>query len=612
MIACLATAAPVDRVADAIAALQQGDLPAAERLLRVQTSSQPEDAAAFLVLGIVLDQEHKYGEADATYKRALALDAHDPTLLNNYGNHLLAAGRGAQARMLFGQVIAIDPTNANANVQLAKLAVAAGRGSEALTYFAHLTPQDVAAPDVELVLGTALASDKRYREAEQHFEHVAKAQPDRFEAQYDLGLAASKNNRFDVAEQALRRALELKPNDPDVLYDLAVVELKAGKGVEAIALLAQGGRSFPERADIQLLLAQSTSRLGYFDDSIAAWDRYLQLRPTDEAGQRERAFARSAVGKDSQQALADLTAYAAKHPSDPVGHYELGTALSANDPVRAGRELTRAIQLDPALTSAHVALGLIAYRQGSTEAAVREFRLAARQQPNNSRILDRLGESYLATGQLEQALPVLKKASDLAPDDPSVLLHLGRALTRSGQPEMASDVFKRYRTVQGSNLDSPHESGFVEFLSLPPGEQQARYRAGIERTVAAQPGNVEAQTRYLEVLLSDGETTRAGEAWKTILQLQPSQEQLAAAGRALLDAGEYSVAEALLDEAIKEAGSAPSLQLELARARLYTAGPQAALAAMSGIDESARPPGYDRARAEVLAMMAVAQNKSQQ
>lgn len=572
MITCAAFALPADRIADAIGAMQQGDLPRAETLLQEEIAAQPGDAAALSVLGIVLDQEHKYADAETAYKRALAADGNEPSLLNNYGNHLLSGGHAASARSMFQKAVALDPSNKNANVQLAKLAMDAGHGADALSYLGHLTPADRSAPDIELMTGAALSSSKRYPEAEQVFQRIADAVPGGFQAQYDLGLAASKANHPDVAERALRRALDLKPGDADVLYDLAVVKLKTGKGIEAIALLAQASASHPERADIQLLLAQSTSRLGYFEDSIQAWNKYLALKPADQAGRRERAFAQSAIGQDSEGAMATLVAFTQNHPTDPVGHYELGTALTASDPERAARELSRAIQLDPGLTSAYVARGLLAYRRGDSGAAIRDFSAAAKQQPENARILDRLGETYLATDRVSDALPVLRKASQIAPDDPSVLLHLGRALTKSGQRETAAGIFARYRTVQQSTTNAPHESGLVEFLSLPPGEQQARYRAGVERTVAAQPENAEAQVRYLELLLSDGEKARAAQVCEKILQLRPDEQALAAAGRALLDAEDYSEAATFLAKSIGQTGSVPSLQLELARARAEMLG----------------------------------------
>ncbi len=595
LMAAAALPAQTDYIAQAVTALQQGNTEAAEKQLQICLESSPRNVEALSVLAVVFDQERKYDRAEDTYKRALAAGANDPSLLNNYGNHLLTLGHADTARQMFLRSVRLDPANRNANVQLAKLAIDKEAGAEALTYLGHLSAQDRTGPDMDLLFGIALSSTGRYPEAEQHFRTAAATRPEDFEIQYDLGLAASKANHLPAAEEALKHALDLRPSDPSVVYDLAAVEMKQSKDIDAIALLAKA----PPRPETERLLAEATQRQGYFADSIKAWDRYLRERPADETARRERAFTASAVGQDPQAAFETLTTYAKAHPGDAIGHYELGTALSANEPDRATQELSRAILLNPRLTAAYMARGLLAYRRGDNASSQIDFKAASELEPNNARILDRLAEAYTANGHPDLALPILERAARIAPGDSAVLLHLGRALTRAGQKAEAETVFARYRQA-GNSANTSHESGLVEFLSLPPGEQQARYRAGVERTVAAQPQNVEAQLKLLEILLQSGEKERAGKVSETLLDLKPTEQQFAEAGQALLDAEQYHNAEDFLKKSMAKAGPVASLQLELAQARFYTASPQAALAEMERIDRGARTQSFYSARTEML------------
>src|SRR5579863_1787871 len=71
------SAAQAQTPADAIALQQQGKLPEAVQAWRAITARNPNDAAAFASLGVVLSREQKYAEAAAAYRKALALD---PTL----------------------------------------------------------------------------------------------------------------------------------------------------------------------------------------------------------------------------------------------------------------------------------------------------------------------------------------------------------------------------------------------------------------------------------------------------------------------------------------------------------------------------------------------------
>ena len=52
--------------------------------------------------------------------------------------------------------------------------------------------------------------------------------------------------------------------------------------------LAQAARLDPARADVQKLLALATTDLGALADAAAAWDRYIGLRPDDDAARRQR------------------------------------------------------------------------------------------------------------------------------------------------------------------------------------------------------------------------------------------------------------------------------------------------------------------------------------
>src|SRR5690242_8940209 len=131
-----------DAISEAVAALERGDLANAEQTLQAVLKARPNDAAALGVLGVVLDQEKKYREADGIYRRALAVSPRSAALLNNYGNHLVATGKSSEARKVFVQVLALNPGQPNALVQLARLALERKSSSEALSYLERLRSEE--------------------------------------------------------------------------------------------------------------------------------------------------------------------------------------------------------------------------------------------------------------------------------------------------------------------------------------------------------------------------------------------------------------------------------------------------------------------------------------
>ena len=592
--------AQTEPVAVAVAEMQAGNLASAETTLRTELERQPSNPAALDVLAIVLDQQKKYAEAERIYGRAVTISPRDPSLVNNYANHLVATGHLDEAKKMFSKVVALEPGNRNANVQLASIALTKKNGAEALLDLGRLRKADRENPETAMLYGKAFATVGRYGEAEKCFRQVIEAKPEDFDALYDLGLAASKLGHVQQAHDVLAKALNQQPRDVDVLYDLAVVNIQLGDKLQALQLLARGAEAAPGRADVLQLLAHCSADLGYFEDAIQAWDRYLGQVPGDDSARRERAFAETAIGKNGDSGLADLEAFVANHPTDPAGHYELGTALSASQPERAIKELDRATSLKPNFAGAQVARGLLRYRQGDLTRAVSDFEAAAREDPKNPRILDRLGETYLASDKPAEALPLLQHASELAPDDASVLLHLGRALTRSGKSQEASTIFARYRQLDQKSNAVPHESGLVEFLGLPQSEQLARYRAGVERTVESEPTNLEAQVRFLELLLQDGKFGEASGICQHIVTLHPQPVMAAEAANALLDAEQYSVAEEFISKVIAAGSSSPELQLDLAVATFHAVSAQAGLDAMNRIEQTARPANFYLARTQML------------
>src|SRR5205085_9653471 len=116
-----------------------------------------------------------------------------------------------------------------------------------------------------------------------------------------------------------------------------------------------------------------------------------------------------------------------------------------------------------------------------------------------------------------------------------VLLHLGRALSKTGNQDEAAAVFARYRDLGGAKAELPHSAGLVDFLSLPPEEQQARYRAGVERTVTSNPDNAAAEVEYLGLLLKDGKNDEAEAVVRKLITLKPDAALLSKAALVLIE-----------------------------------------------------------------------------
>jgi cellulose synthase operon protein C len=601
MAAVCLQAADTSGLRDALAALQRGDFTAAERILRGEVKSRPNDPGALTLLGVALDNEKKYQDAEEVHRRATIAGPGSPDVWNNYANHFLAAGNEEAARKAYLRAVVLDPASLNANIQLARLALKRKSGSEAMAYLDRLPAHQRDAPPVAPLqiaalsldgkpaeaqaltarwlaavkndlpatfsIGAALADLGQLENAEPFLVQALSLAPADFTLLSNIGVVFWRNGKLDRARELLEAARRIQPENVDVLYDLACVDQAAGKSEAAVALLAQSARLAPERADIQKMLAIATGDIGAIADSAKAWDRYLQLQPDDDVARRERGFTAFQMGQ-FEQGVAELRAFVSRHPDDAVGHFELAAAVNKDNPAGALKEFDRALALKSDFPAAHSARGSLYYQMGKPEAALADLEAAAVQRPNDAVCLDRLGQTYLALDRAADAVGVLRKAAALAPDDSKTQLHLARALADNGDAAASKAAMDRFRQM-GPVVNKAVPGGLVDYLSLTPEQRRADYRRRVEKVVREHPEDAANQVNYLRLLLEDGDTAKAAAVARTLAALKPSS-------------------------------LSPEAQLYLALAAFRATGPAEGLRLLDRIAENSRGGDYYLARTQML------------
>jgi tetratricopeptide (TPR) repeat protein len=347
----------------------------------------------------------------------------------------------------------------------------------------------------------------------------------------------------------------------DTLYALACADHALRQWETAVQLLSQAARLDPARADVQRMLAVATADLGALEDASVSWDRYLKLEPGDDAARRERGYTKAQRGY-LEEGLKDLEWFAAKHPDDVVGHYELGQAQRSIDMMKALDEFNRALALEANYVPARTARGSLFYQIGKPEEAVTDLEAAAALRPDDAANLDRLGQTYQALDRTADALRVLRRAAELAPADSKTLLHFARALADAGNTEESKTVMDRFRQL-GPEKNTGVRAGFVEYLSLTDAERHADYKSRLEKAVRSHPGDPALRVERLKLLLADGEREQSATETRAIAALKPPSTVLADAGRALLAARSYAFASELLQQA-EDSGASDEIAADLA------------------------------------------------
>ncbi len=483
LVACCSCAAGT-LFTEGLEALKRGDFTTAESKLRAELKSQPNEVEALSFLGVALDRQKKFTEADAVHRRALALSPRSNSILDKYGSHLVASGDAAAARKIFLRAVALDAADGYANLQLAQLELQAKHGAEALGYLERLSPEQQNDPAVAVQRLVALDLTGRYSEAGElaarfHndagwsaaagraladagdmqragtlLEAALVAHPNSFPLLYDLGVLESQAGHFARSREVLEAAVRLEPRNADAIYALAYTVDSLKESDAAFRLLAQGAQLAPGRADLQKSLATAAGNLREYKAAADAWNKYVQLEPGDDIGRRERGFALAHIGQ-LDAGLADLRWYVARHPNDAEAYFELGVEENAKDPATGLASLDRAVKLKPDFAAALSSRGYIYYRQGKAEVALPDLERAAAIEPDSVMIQYRLGQVYLALDRLNDALRYFRRAAEMAPNDYPAQFHLANALAEAGKTAEADAILERIRTWPVATAATP-------------------------------------------------------------------------------------------------------------------------------------------------------------
>ena len=580
-----------------------------------------------MLLGVILDSGKRYPEAETFYNRALQLAPRAVPLLNNLGNHYLAAGVPKRAEGFYRRVAALDPQHANANLHLAEMRVADKHGAEALAHLDRLRPAEQAEPVAQLLRGQALALSnrcaeaaavldplqqrtaadssfsfsiglsyaacKRYEQAEASFSRALETDPSNFDVLYNLGLVARHAGHLDRARRVFEIALNQRPDEPDALYGLAEVLAKTGDGLTAVTVLYRLRRLAPERADVLLLLAHTAEELGYFEESATAYREYLKLRPKDDVARRELGFAMARTG-NGKDALPLLAAFVQVHPKDPRGQYELAIAEALTDHRKALRRFDQALALEPSLAQARYARAVLHFEEDEFAPARADFEALLQRDPESAQLLDWVGQIDLFTGRPQEAADVLKRAVARAPRDRAVLMHYSRALRELNRDGELADVLAAFQRLSADrDIQRRQRRGLFDFLALSPEEQRTKYLNFLQGAVKVNPSDAILKTRWASALLEQGRTEEAAAVFREILALAPDATVLARCGSILMRYEQYALAAEFLS-------SVPGSRLDLAIALFHSGGPQAGLAELEKIPPGERQGDYYLLRAQIL------------
>lgn len=208
-------------------------------------------------------------------------------------------------------------------------------------------------------------------------QRPSEANPRSLEAN-EQGIAALKTGNTRTAEERFRRALEVEPGNLTAAFNLAGTLVVNGKKLEAIALLSDYAKKYPDDTGFAVRLGDVLFSSEKVKEAIPHYERALKMQAT-----YPKLYEKLALGYALTQRL-----------SESETMYELAVQSSPKD----GNLLTN--------------LASIQLANNKTDAAIKSATRASQLAPS-SRLYITLGSAFENKGALSDALASFKRAKEL-------------------------------------------------------------------------------------------------------------------------------------------------------------------------------------------------------
>ena len=429
-------------------------------------------------------------QAEAHYRKAIAMDPRMTAPLKNLGVSELNAGKYPAAEIHLKQALQLTPSDSFVHAYLATVYLDTSRDLQAVAELPKardLVEHDttIAVPMALACIHTGHADDARAILAAAELEEsIGVAQ------EYALAKAFYARALYLDAVSRFRRIVAMQPGDWANRYNLAVALLDAKQFSEAISLLRALSSERPTDAQLDTLLGSAYEASGDQESALVSYQAAVRAEPENPD-----------CYLDYTRLLMDLNRY-----GEAVAGIQKGLS-AGSDPY--------ALQLR---------LGSIQLAQGQLEKARSTFRTAISLRPDVSLGYVAVAQSYLRDGNDAQARTTLEEARTHTPPDVALEYLLGLAYANSSMPEQARAAWKRAISIDGKLAEPWRALGTLELRHGNLDEA----RSDLEAAARLSPSQPETYFQLSRVYRRTGETESARSTAETAQRLMDSQRNDAA------------------------------------------------------------------------------------
>ena len=266
---------------EALALHQEGRLAQAQALYQGILASQPDNADALHLLGVVASQSGDYARALELIDRAIAINPRDAAFHCNRGNALKELRRPAEALASYDQAIRLKPDYAVAHGNRGNALRELRRPDEALASYdraIRLKPDHAEAYSNR---GNLLKELRRLEEALASYDQAIRLKPGFAGAHSNRGVTLHELKRFEEALASFDQAIRLRPENAEACNNRGLTLLELKRPDAALASFDQAIRLRPDYSNAHSNRGLALQLLDRLEEAVACYERAVRLRPDE-------------------------------------------------------------------------------------------------------------------------------------------------------------------------------------------------------------------------------------------------------------------------------------------------------------------------------------------
>ena len=186
-----------------------------------------------------------------------------------------------EARVVYNEILAVDPSNPRALHFSGVLAHQLGHSTDAVELIQKSLSVMPDVADWHSNLGIVLQESGHLDEAIEAYQRAIALDPDHANAHSNLGVLLRATGKPEEAEAAYRTAIRLNPDHIDAYTNLGVLLYSLKRREESVACFCKVITLRPKHPEARKLLALAHCTLGEVDKAVRIYEDWLAENPDD-------------------------------------------------------------------------------------------------------------------------------------------------------------------------------------------------------------------------------------------------------------------------------------------------------------------------------------------